>query len=173
MIRLGSGGGLLWHMTVQFLTNPIIFGKRCKASHVNHTRPQRSIPGTHQPHSHAYSDTDHKTPQSVIYIPYQGPGMSSSSHIYTQHNKLILEDEDDDEEQQQQRGRSESPSISSYHPFQERDLPNGYELRLKVYRAAWTKCLDRVQVRHVVFERPLERMILNQSISICSCVGYY
>ncbi|KIK19809.1 hypothetical protein PISMIDRAFT_42720, partial [Pisolithus microcarpus 441] len=29
--------------------------------------------------------------------------------------------------------------------FPDRDLPNGYELRLEAYRAAWLKCLTRIQ----------------------------
>ncbi|KIM92135.1 hypothetical protein PILCRDRAFT_810149 [Piloderma croceum F 1598] len=62
------------------------------------------------------------TTQSVIYIPYQGLQKNDSDGV-----EYDL-----------------SPS-ESYRPFQERDIPNGYELRMKVYRAAWTKCLDRVQ----------------------------
>jgi len=34
----------------------------------------------------------------------------------------------------------------SYSLFPDRDLPNGYELRLTAYKAAWLKCLARVQV---------------------------
>ncbi|KAH9942072.1 hypothetical protein B0H21DRAFT_751611 [Amylocystis lapponica] len=30
-------------------------------------------------------------------------------------------------------------------PYQWRDLPDGYELRMQSYRAVWTKCLSRVQ----------------------------
>ncbi|KAI6130863.1 origin recognition complex subunit 3 N-terminus-domain-containing protein [Pisolithus thermaeus] len=33
----------------------------------------------------------------------------------------------------------------SYTLFPDRDLPNGYELRLEAYRAAWLKCLTRIQ----------------------------
>jgi hypothetical protein len=51
----------------------------------------------------------------------------------------FTEDDDDDE--------LNPPPYTPYRPFQERDLPNGYELRMKTYRAAWTKCLDMVQVR--------------------------
>jgi hypothetical protein len=78
--------------------------------------------------------------QSVIYIPYQGPHKSPFCvsrliyDIFTEENELDGEEYDP------------SP-LTSYRPFQERDIPNGYELRMKVYRAAWTKCLDRVRVR--------------------------
>ncbi|KAF8843540.1 hypothetical protein BDN67DRAFT_945590 [Paxillus ammoniavirescens] len=33
----------------------------------------------------------------------------------------------------------------SYTLFPDRDLPNGYELRLTAYRTAWSKCLERIQ----------------------------
>jgi origin recognition complex subunit 3 len=34
-----------------------------------------------------------------------------------------------------------------YSPFHERDLPGGYVARFDLYRAAWKKCLDRIEVR--------------------------
>ncbi|KAL4067425.1 origin recognition complex subunit 3 N-terminus-domain-containing protein [Scleroderma yunnanense] len=34
---------------------------------------------------------------------------------------------------------------NSYSLFPDRDLPNGYELRLTAYKAAWLKCLTRIQ----------------------------
>lgn len=34
-----------------------------------------------------------------------------------------------------------------YSPFRERDLSGGYVTRFDLYRAAWKKCLDRMQVR--------------------------
>lgn len=35
-----------------------------------------------------------------------------------------------------------------YSPFHERDLPGGYVTRFELYRAAWKKCLDRME--HIV-----------------------
>ncbi|KAI9464079.1 origin recognition complex subunit 3 N-terminus-domain-containing protein [Lactarius psammicola] len=35
-----------------------------------------------------------------------------------------------------------------YSPFHERDLPGGYITRFELYRAAWKKCLDRIE--HIV-----------------------
>ncbi|KAI0046775.1 hypothetical protein FA95DRAFT_1542047 [Auriscalpium vulgare] len=32
-----------------------------------------------------------------------------------------------------------------YNPYEERDLPGGYEVRMDAYRVAWKRCLDRVQ----------------------------
>ncbi|KAI6143578.1 origin recognition complex subunit 3 N-terminus-domain-containing protein [Pisolithus tinctorius] len=39
----------------------------------------------------------------------------------------------------------EQDDCDSYTLFPEQDLPNGYELRLAAYRAAWLKCLGRIQ----------------------------
>ncbi|KAI0922909.1 hypothetical protein AcW1_002571 [Taiwanofungus camphoratus] len=39
----------------------------------------------------------------------------------------------------------EDSSVAPSSPVQWRDIPDGYELRLRVYKAAWTKCLNRVQ----------------------------
>ncbi|KAI6022101.1 origin recognition complex subunit 3 N-terminus-domain-containing protein [Pisolithus marmoratus] len=39
----------------------------------------------------------------------------------------------------------EQDDHDSYTLFPDRDLPNGYELRLEIYRAAWLKCLTRIQ----------------------------
>jgi len=36
---------------------------------------------------------------------------------------------------------------NSCSPYDERDLVDGYVLRMNAYRAAWDKCLDRIQVR--------------------------
>jgi len=79
--------------------------------------------------------------QSVVYIPYQGSGKSNNPHLaqLPTSSWKFTEDDDDDE--------LNPPPYTPYRPFQERDLPNGYELRMKTYRAAWTKCLDMVQVR--------------------------
>ena len=41
----------------------------------------------------------------------------------------------------------EELQFPSSHAFAHRDLPDGYELRLRAYRKAWAKCLERVQVR--------------------------
>lgn len=38
-----------------------------------------------------------------------------------------------------------------YSPFEERDLPGGYVARFKLYRAAWKKCLARIEVRVDLF----------------------
>lgn len=43
--------------------------------------------------------------------------------------------------------------IGGYSPFDERDLPGGYVSRFKLYRAAWSTCLDRVEVRVAPFIR--------------------
>lgn len=49
---------------------------------------------------------------------------------------MVAESEDED--------RSDFPSLP---PFTPRDLPDGYELRLQEYHNAWSRCLERVQVR--------------------------
>ncbi|KAH7886383.1 origin recognition complex subunit 3 N-terminus-domain-containing protein [Phlebopus sp. FC_14] len=40
---------------------------------------------------------------------------------------------------------TDADDLESYSLFPDRDLPEGYTLRLTAYRAAWSKCLDRVQ----------------------------
>jgi hypothetical protein len=37
--------------------------------------------------------------------------------------------------------------VEGYAPFEERDFPGGYVPRYNLYKAAWKKCLDRIQVR--------------------------
>lgn len=44
-----------------------------------------------------------------------------------------------------------------YSPFHERDFPGGYVARFDLYRAAWKKCLDRIEVRSTF--RPLRARI--------------
>lgn len=51
-----------------------------------------------------------------------------------------------------------------YSPFDERDLPGGYASRLKLYRAAWQKCLSRIEVRLGLFV--LRALLLNRVFSI-------
>lgn len=34
-----------------------------------------------------------------------------------------------------------------YSPFHERDFPGGYVTRFDLYKTAWKKCLDRMEVR--------------------------
>ena len=41
---------------------------------------------------------------------------------------------------------SGTDGFESYSLFAERDLPNGYDLRLAAYKMAWSRCLQRVQV---------------------------
>ncbi|TFK53049.1 hypothetical protein OE88DRAFT_1677789 [Heliocybe sulcata] len=56
--------------------------------------------------------------QTVICIPYAGP-------------------EEDQEDRPLQ--------VPSHSPYTSQDLPDGFGLRMEVYRAAWKECLDRVQ----------------------------
>ncbi|KAG8216158.1 hypothetical protein J3R82DRAFT_8164 [Butyriboletus roseoflavus] len=42
---------------------------------------------------------------------------------------------------------SDTDDVESYTLFPDRDPPNGYKLRLAAYKMAWSKCLQRVQVR--------------------------
>ncbi|KAH9064536.1 origin recognition complex subunit 3 N-terminus-domain-containing protein [Lactarius vividus] len=44
-----------------------------------------------------------------------------------------------------------------YSPFRERDLPGGYVTRFDLYRAAWKKCFDRIEVCST--SRPLRARI--------------
>ncbi|KAF8558613.1 hypothetical protein OG21DRAFT_1481305 [Imleria badia] len=39
----------------------------------------------------------------------------------------------------------DTDDVESYTLFPDRDLPNGYQLRLAAYKTAWSKCLQRVQ----------------------------
>ncbi|KAI0080397.1 hypothetical protein K474DRAFT_1769394 [Panus rudis PR-1116 ss-1] len=50
------------------------------------------------------------------------------------------EEIEDDEHNEQ-----DAFSYPDYQPYASRDIPGGYELRLKVYQQAWTRCLERVQ----------------------------
>jgi hypothetical protein len=43
--------------------------------------------------------------------------------------------------------------VGGYSPFDEKDLPGGHVARFKSYRAAWSTCLDRVEVRVAPFIR--------------------
>jgi hypothetical protein len=49
---------------------------------------------------------------------------------------------DDDDEQ--------SVLLAPYNPEQERDMPGGFELRMKAYRKAWNQCLERTQVCRLI-----------------------
>ncbi|THU95492.1 hypothetical protein K435DRAFT_966374 [Dendrothele bispora CBS 962.96] len=62
--------------------------------------------------------------------------------------------ESDDEEQQIQE---EEVSELLYG-----DLPNGDEIRWEAYRAAWTKCLDRVQALSHALYAPVVAQVVNQ-----------
>ncbi|KAH0831285.1 hypothetical protein J3R83DRAFT_13920 [Lanmaoa asiatica] len=61
--------------------------------------------------------------QTCVYIPHQEPAAAF-------HPRLATSDGDD---------------VESYTLFPDRDLPDGYELRLAAYKMAWSKCLQRVQ----------------------------
>ena len=47
--------------------------------------------------------------------------------------------------------------VEEYSPFHERDLQGGYVARFDLYRAAWKKCFDRIEVRSTF--RPLRARI--------------
>ena len=58
---------------------------------------------------------------------------------------------------------SDTDDVESYTLFPDRDLPNGYQLRLAAYKTAWSKCLQRVQVRfevvYIAFTQPQQELI--------------
>jgi origin recognition complex subunit 3 len=55
-----------------------------------------------------------------------------------------------------------------YSPFHERDLPGGYVARFDLYRAAWKKCLDKIEVRFTF--RPLCARIETRVQNIVSSI---
>ncbi|KAA1471924.1 hypothetical protein DENSPDRAFT_929928 [Dentipellis sp. KUC8613] len=69
--------------------------------------------------------------QTTIYIPYEGP------------------ESDDDES-----------GPEPYAPYAERDLPEGPEIRLRAYRAAWSRCLNRVQsIVHQLYDPVADEIV--------------
>ena len=84
--------------------------------------------------------------QNVIYIPCDETAMGAE-HAYPSPFNLrpppLGPDGNGDDTGQ--------PPVGRYSPFDERDLPGGYVARFKLYRVAWSTCLDRVEVRVVTF----------------------
>ncbi|KAI9511375.1 hypothetical protein F5148DRAFT_1280920 [Russula earlei] len=70
--------------------------------------------------------------QPVIYIPCNESAIGTSQGP----NPTIPGDD------------SDQLFAEGYSPFDERDLPGGYVARFNLYRAAWGKCLDRIE--HIV-----------------------
>lgn len=59
---------------------------------------------------------------------------------------------------------SDTDDVEPYTLFPDRDLPNGYELRLTAYKMAWSKCLQRVQVcleHHICTYSELEQELIH------------
>jgi hypothetical protein len=86
--------------------------------------------------------------QPVIYIPCDETAIGAKHARPTSHimNLYITgPDARDDTDQLLAEG---------YSPFDERDLPGGYVARFKLYRAAWKKCLARIEVRVDLFVLP-------------------
>ncbi|TFY63732.1 hypothetical protein EVG20_g6195 [Dentipellis fragilis] len=76
--------------------------------------------------------------QTTIYIPYDGPADFES-------HKESDEDKSDPE---------------PYAPYAERDLPEGPEIRLRAYRAAWSRCLNRVQsIVHQLYDPVADEIV--------------
>ncbi|KIJ06024.1 hypothetical protein PAXINDRAFT_103539 [Paxillus involutus ATCC 200175] len=67
--------------------------------------------------------------QTSVYIPFQEAGKV----VELQHGQCLIKLMTSDRHEE------------SYTLFPDRDLPNGYELRLTAYRTAWSKCLERIQ----------------------------
>ncbi|KZT28224.1 hypothetical protein NEOLEDRAFT_1175977 [Neolentinus lepideus HHB14362 ss-1] len=59
-------------------------------------------------------------------------------------------------------------SESLYSPHQSRDLPDGFELRMEVYRAAWQDCLDRVQSIIEALNAPKIQQLAEEVLSASS-----
>ena len=79
--------------------------------------------------------------QPVIYIPCDETAMGTKHARPTSHilNPYISGPDTGDDVDQ--------PLAEGYSPFDEGDLPGGYAARFKLYRAAWKKCLARIEVR--------------------------
>jgi hypothetical protein len=88
--------------------------------------------------------------QPFIYIPCDESAMGAKHPRPTSHvlNPYISGPDTGDDVDQL--------LAEEYSPFDERDLPGGYAARFKLYRAAWKKCLARIEVRIDLFVfRPL------------------
>ncbi|KAH7928820.1 hypothetical protein BV22DRAFT_1126185 [Leucogyrophana mollusca] len=59
-------------------------------------------------------------------------------------------------------GNENAPREGSYSFFPERDLPDGYELRLDAYKAAWSKCLNRIQEIIRALHSPVVDSVIDQ-----------
>ncbi|PCH37494.1 hypothetical protein WOLCODRAFT_134564 [Wolfiporia cocos MD-104 SS10] len=68
-----------------------------------------------------------------------------------------------------------SPS-QLYTPEQWRDLPDGFQIRLQSYRAAWSKCLNRVQSIVHALHRPVAeavvRHVRSAHIDVLPCIPH-
>ncbi|KDQ56641.1 hypothetical protein JAAARDRAFT_36119 [Jaapia argillacea MUCL 33604] len=73
--------------------------------------------------------------QTAVYIPFEAPG----------------DDNEDDSR----------PELSN-PPYEDRDLPDGFNLRLESYRAAWQKCLVRIQSILHALHSPLASEIVHE-----------
>ncbi|KIM52561.1 hypothetical protein SCLCIDRAFT_18127 [Scleroderma citrinum Foug A] len=64
----------------------------------------------------------------------------------------------------------------SYSLFPDRDLPNGYELRLTAYKAAWLKCLARVQELSRALHAPVvdkvSELVTNSYVDVLPALPY-
>ena len=96
--------------------------------------------------------------QPVIYIPCDETGTGAkharSTFRLSSTSNITGPDIGDDTDQFPDEG---------YSPFNEGDLPGGYVARVNLYRAAWQKCLGRIEVRLVFFVLPLCARVENRA----------